>query len=269
MKKCYKCGGEGPFGKAKQNKDGLTTTCTDCINKKRAVWYSEHRKERNEYRKKWVEKHPDKSKEYAKSNYSKNIEKGRADRRAYYAKNKDKMNARVRRNYHADPEGRLTVIQKWKEANPVLVYSYNYKRRCIAAEAGGTATTEAIQARIAFFGGMCAYCCVRPFEHIDHVIPISEGGSNWPANLRPACASCNLSKNRRCWPLVALVSGGKHGNSDYVKREADLCDYFESVGEYRKLELVLKLSTANTPESSFKHSSTIVKEATDRIEYFS
>jgi 5-methylcytosine-specific restriction endonuclease McrA len=26
------------------------------------------------------------------------------------------------------------------------------------------------------------------------VIPLSVGGTNWPANLRPACRSCNSAK---------------------------------------------------------------------------
>jgi len=41
--------------------------------------------------------------------------------------------------------------------------------------------------------------CGAPWEHIDHVKPISKGGSNWPANLRPACEPCNLRKSDQ-WP---------------------------------------------------------------------
>jgi hypothetical protein len=34
----------------------------------------------------------------------------------------------------------------------------------------------------------------------DHVKPLARGGSNWPANLRPACKSCNSRKGAR-WPF--------------------------------------------------------------------
>jgi len=39
----------------------------------------------------------------------------------------------------------------------------------------------------------CVYCS-GPFEHVDHVIPSSRGGTNDVTNLVPACTSCNTSK---------------------------------------------------------------------------
>lgn len=47
----------------------------------------------------------------------------------------------------------------------------------------------------------CAYCGIRicwniPKDfHVDHVHPLSRGGSNYPDNLALACSSCNQSKN--------------------------------------------------------------------------
>lgn len=31
--------------------------------------------------------------------------------------------------------------------------------------------------------------------HVDHIIPLSRNGTNWPDNLALACQLCNLSKN--------------------------------------------------------------------------
>ncbi|GAA6196674.1 hypothetical protein NBRC116598_21180 [Pseudophaeobacter arcticus] len=44
-------------------------------------------------------------------------------------------------------------------------------------------------------GRMCVYCgCIEGPFHIDHLWPVSKGGSNDPSNLVVSCASCNLSK---------------------------------------------------------------------------
>ncbi|GAC1375750.1 MAG: hypothetical protein NVSMB4_04140 [Acidimicrobiales bacterium] len=42
-------------------------------------------------------------------------------------------------------------------------------------------------------GRSCAYCTAPPTS-VDHVVPLSRGGTNWEGNLAPACRSCNSSK---------------------------------------------------------------------------
>jgi 5-methylcytosine-specific restriction endonuclease McrA len=66
-------------------------------------------------------------------------------------------------------------------------------------EAEGTFTAADIAAIYAKQGGCCRWCSV-PLNrryHIDHIIPLSRWGTNWPANLVCACARCNLSKGDR------------------------------------------------------------------------
>ena len=43
---------------------------------------------------------------------------------------------------------------------------------------------------------ICRYCGAKA-EHVDHVIPCVQHGSNDPENLVAACAPCNLSKGGR------------------------------------------------------------------------
>lgn len=56
----------------------------------------------------------------------------------------------------------------------------------------------------------CQYCGDRAPDvtlHVDHVIPVSLGGSNHPSNLLTACKDCNLGKTSvpADAPLVAAV----------------------------------------------------------------
>lgn len=54
--------------------------------------------------------------------------------------------------------------------------------------------------------GLCAYCgSFCPFEsrhgddgwHVDHIVPLSQGGPDQRSNVTLACASCNLKKSAR------------------------------------------------------------------------
>jgi len=58
----------------------------------------------------------------------------------------------------------------------------------------GRLTRAAVEARIAYFGWRC-WRCGAPWEHIDHVLRVADGGPNWPANIRPSCEACNTRNN--------------------------------------------------------------------------
>ena len=114
-------------------------------------------------------------------------EKNRLKARSWYYQNRHRA-ADAMRSYRATSRGRMV-----HRASSSL-------RRARLRGALGTCTTDQLQARIDFFGGMCSYCRQAPFEHIDHAIPVARGGTNWPSNLRPACGPCNLRK----WTKTAM-----------------------------------------------------------------
>lgn len=88
----------------------------------------------------------------------------------------------------------------WREAHPVEYKAAKARSRWMreARMSGirGTCTQKQLEGRIDFYERRCAYCG-GPYEAIDHVIPVAKGGTNWPANLRPACNECNSSKGAR------------------------------------------------------------------------
>ena len=78
---------------------------------------------------------------------------------------------------------------------------------------GAAAARRAIPARLRFAvlqrdAFRCRYCGRTANEpgvvlHVDHVVPVAAGGTNYEGNLVTACAECNLGKSTR-----ALVSAG-------------------------------------------------------------
>jgi len=92
-----------------------------------------------------------------------------------------KLSDRHRRNYYAKlpPDKRHTLTHK-KRAETYGVEHSEYSR-------------TAIMHRWAY---TCAYCPAFA-EHMDHVMPLSKGGTDTESNMLPACASCNLSKGAK------------------------------------------------------------------------
>lgn len=57
---------------------------------------------------------------------------------------------------------------------------------------------DKLVARLELYGYACAYCGDDSSHvEIDHRIPLSRGGTGFPANLVPCCRFCNASKNNR------------------------------------------------------------------------
>lgn len=126
---------------------------------------------------------------------------------------KDCCNARAKRQYAVDPSAvRDRSRRKHEQYRDRELARMRRRRREKSARlerlrearergAAGTHTVEQLAARAAYFGNRCAYCR-GPFEVVDHVKPLVALGSQFPANLRPACSKCNRSKHAQ-WPLDA------------------------------------------------------------------
>ena len=100
-----------------------------------------------------------------------------------------------RKRYVDNKDSILERNKKWKKENPLAHSSIESRRRCRNLSAEGAHTTEQLKARFDFHGNKCIYCGSGERLEIEHMIPLSKGGTNWPSNLAPACKSCNSSKN--------------------------------------------------------------------------
>ena len=107
-----------------------------------------------------------------------------------------------------NPEVHKATQRRYMQRHPEKNLQWLSNRRARKLAAPGYATAEQIIARVEYYGRRC-YMCGGPYEHLDHVIPIARGGSNWPANLRPSCAPCNMRKHDRLYiPNKGEVFGG-------------------------------------------------------------
>lgn len=103
----------------------------------------------------------------------------------------------MRRRYRENP---LLVAQKvrdWEQANRDvhrLRQGERTDRRRRNLQGRGTISSRDWRRMLRRYRGCCAYCGQKAELTLDHVVPISRGGSNTIGNALPACPSCNYQK---------------------------------------------------------------------------
>jgi len=91
--------------------------------------------------------------------------------------------------------------RKWRRDNPekfkILKGVTKAKRRAREINAPGFFTSEDWMQKVEYYGWRCVYCNIELTSDtltLDHVKPLSKGGSNWVSNLVPSCSPCNRKK---------------------------------------------------------------------------
>lgn len=182
---------------------------------------------RKEAQQRYHEKHPEARKEYAARNRERQTEYCRAYRKRY----PERMRESTRRWKAAHPEYKpapyeerreyarayyqknrerlLELSRQWKAANADRRRVQCIRRYAAQRGAAGTFTPEQFAARSAMFGHKCWIPdCGKTGKEIDHVIAVTRGGSNWPANLRPICRHHNTRKGAKPWRLFLAEMAG-------------------------------------------------------------
>jgi 5-methylcytosine-specific restriction endonuclease McrA len=172
------------FGINNATKSGRHYTCKDCVSKSALKTYYKYHDE---------EKERLKQERFRRENYARSRE---IIVNSIRRTGREKVNASIRR---------------WQNRNPAKLRLQRELRRARLMNAEGTYKQEDIDRLYDEQNGRCLYCGIRIFFEIkrdvcvDHIIPLSRGGSNWPDNLALACQQCNGSKANKTiaeWELA-------------------------------------------------------------------
>lgn len=111
------------------------------------------------------------------------------------------------RRWYGNPKRFCTERCARSESNRLC----QHKRRMLAREDGGATAIE-LRAKRAEANGRCHWCGVKT-DHltIDHIIPVSRGGTNEIGNLTFACFDCNCRSKRDLLPNVEWMPEDKNG----------------------------------------------------------
>lgn len=175
---CSRCRTELPltdefFGKDKSTKTGWSGCCKTCRGLYSNEWRTKNKEAHLEVKRAWRESNPEKVKAHKLASQKRNRASAGVRNRRYAARHPEKIRTRTLNR--------------------------------IARKRGAEGTYTAIDVRHIYEEqeGRCFYCGISVFFHIpkdvhvDHFVPLTRGGTNWPDNLRVSCASCNTSKGNK------------------------------------------------------------------------
>jgi len=98
------------------------------------------------------------------------------------------------RNHPENQEKARAKTIEWRKRNVDKTRYQAQVKRTRKLNAEGTYTFEQWRMLLSFFDA-CPRCGKQNILTVDHIIPLSKGGTNYLDNLQPLCRSCNSSKN--------------------------------------------------------------------------
>lgn len=186
MKTCYKCKetkSESEFCKDKSTKCGLNNRCKACTK-----IYNE------------IKVNKDRKTMVGKAYREANREQLAIKSSLYHFANQERRSQLRRANYVANKEKVKVVSKAWERANCERRLAISHKRRALKLSSKGIYTEGDITELLVAQDSKCVYCktnLIVNFKknyHVDHIMPLFLGGTNFPNNLQLLCPFCNLSK---------------------------------------------------------------------------
>lgn len=196
-KLCRDCGKTkdiSEFRKDSRKKSGYGSYCKTCSSARAKKWQRENPELRRQRDAAW---------------YRDNKERKKATDQARLPKYRARRSDLDRAKWLArTPEERREKLNRWYWANDKHVHRYHRARLAVARAQGAdwSVFPESLEYVQLISDDPCVYCGDASTT-IDHIVPVSRGGTGEWKNLAPACVPCNSSKQAD--PLLTYLLRAK------------------------------------------------------------
>ena len=122
--------------------------------------------------------------------------------RSYYEQNGHENRAKSNRWNKANPEKMKASFGRWQIANREkylqMIRHNAKKRRALKLGSKGSHTRQQWFSLCVHYGNRCLCCGANGgLLTVDHIVPLSKGGSDGIENIQPLCRSCNSRKHTK------------------------------------------------------------------------
>lgn len=206
MKICTKCKIEKPkteYRKDSKSKDGISHSCKQCRDAYNAAYRAANAEsiaiKCREYQDRNRESIAAQKRKYNAENAAEIAEQTRA----YRDKNRSEIAAQKSAHYSKNKESISLRLKKYYESNREMFSAHGRARKARKKNAEGRHSASEVVVIFEKQRGLCANCKAallmsgKQKYHVDHIMPLAKGGSNWPSNLQCLCPTCNLKKNAK------------------------------------------------------------------------
>jgi 5-methylcytosine-specific restriction endonuclease McrA len=195
--------------------DGYKSRCRECANAQSRAEYAANIDEYRETQRKYVGANKEHYRELKRAHQKANPEKYDEALRKYRETHREEINEKARERRQQDLEhyreiGRNSYERHAENRRKYSLEYYkrfleksvaaNNRRRAIKYASKITHTEEEWQELKAFYNFKCLRCGKQEPDiklTRDHVIPLTQGGSDSIDNIQPLCARCNSKKNNK------------------------------------------------------------------------
>jgi 5-methylcytosine-specific restriction endonuclease McrA len=165
-------------------KCGYASRCKKCTSVYKKTYDEQNKESKSNYNKIWYLQNKENIAERVKLWREENKEKRYAYNKLWYEQNRERKNA---------------LDKIWSSLNPEKKAVHGRNRRSRKRLATGTHTDEDIHNLFRLQKKKCAVCnkSISKGYDVDHIVALSNGGSNDKYNLQLLCTYCNRSKHAK------------------------------------------------------------------------
>lgn len=146
---------------------------------------------------KWVKENPERAALKAKESRQRHHGAYIKRHKEWRSKNREKVRSQTKKYYQNNKEKCSEMIKNWRISNPEASRAITHRYISRKKGAEGRFSKKDVGLMLIKQNNLCLSCSADLTKgfHVDHIMPLALGGTNWPDNIQILCPKCNCTKS--------------------------------------------------------------------------